>query len=122
MKKTEFKDEAFLLTHKDLLVHLGFSFALFIFLVGAALIVIAAAEAVLGDFEGWGLWTRIWTTGAAMAVMLAVAWVIWSVFRSRWDRWFDERKVPAEDITDEESRQTSGRQPPNKGDAASVGP
>ena len=118
----DFKDEAFRLTHKDLRAYLAFCFSLFIFLVGPALIVIAVAEALLGDFEGWGVWTRVWITGAAMAVMLATVWVILRVSKSRWDRWFDERKVPAEDITDEESRQTSGRQPPNEGDAASVGP
>ena len=137
MNKTEFKDEAFQLTHKDLTIYLGFFFAAFIVLIGATIGFMEAAMALFGDYETWSVWAQVWIYGVYAITILAIAWVIGTVSKPHLARWLEERRVQAEDRgesvpvafeateqvwldleTGGESRQPVDRHPPDEGDAA----
>ena len=141
MDKAEFKEQAYQLTHKDLHVYLGFFFSLFMLLVGAAVGFFAAATALFGDSEDWGVWAQVWIYGAYVVTILAIAWVIGTVLKPHLARWLEERRVQAEDRgesvpvafeateqvwldleTGGESRQPVDRHPPDEGDAAAAVP
>ena len=98
MEKRDFGDETFRVTGKDI-----FAYASCVFLASIVPILLwgmateEMAKTLFGDPEWWGIWTEPGGSLALMAVTLITGWALCRVSRTRVTRWFNERRVPAEE-------------------------
>ena len=98
MEKRDFGDETFRVTGKDI-----FAYASCVFLASIVPIWLWSAvteemaRVMFGDPEWWGIWAQPGWAPAVMVVMLITIWALCRVSRTRVIRWFDERRVPAEE-------------------------
>ena len=98
MEKRDFRDETFRVTGEDLVVYAScVCLASIVPILLWGMGTVEMAKALFGDPEWWGIWTEPGWSLALMAVTLITGWAIWRFSKPRLNRWFNERRVPAEE-------------------------